>query len=89
MKQHEVERFAREEMMREGETMDRAEIAGSFVVALVELEVGGYELRAAQPAVIYGRKKSPLPDVYTADMWGSRKLQEARRGMNHLVDKLQ
>lgn len=78
--------FARQEMMAEGETLHRAESAGPFVVALVELEKGGYQNRAAQPAVVYGRRNSRVPEITTVDTYGPSHYGDAARRFNSLVD---
>ncbi len=79
--------FARKEMLEEGETLRRAEPAGPFVVALVELEGGGFENRAAQPSVVYRNRNSRLPAVARIATYGRSQYEVAARRFNRLVDE--
>ncbi len=79
--------FARKEMLEEGENLKRAEPVGPFVVALVELGGGGYENRAAQPAVIHRNRNSRLPLVSAVETYGSSRYRAAARRFNSLVDE--
>jgi hypothetical protein len=81
-----AEDFARKEMLEEGETLERAEPTGPFVVALVELIAGGYENRGAQPAVVYRNRSSRLPAVARIATYGPSQYNEATRRFNSLVD---
>lgn len=87
MNQREAEKFAREEMLEEGEALRRAEPVGPFVVALVELPGGGFENRAAQPAVIYQNRNSRLPAVARIATYGRSHYEAAARRFNALVDE--
>ena len=86
MNKHQAEDFARKEMTEEGESMIRAEPTGPFVVALVELEAGGYQNRAAQPAVIHANRKTNLPLVARIETYGPSKYKAAATRFNNLVD---
>ena len=86
MNRRDAEDFARKEMLEEGETLERAEPAGPFVVALVELTAGGYENRAAQPAVVYRNRASKLPAVARIATYGPSQYNEAAKRFNSLVD---
>jgi hypothetical protein len=79
--------FARRQMLEEGETLLRVEPAGPFVVALVELAAGGYDNRAAQPAVVYGNRKSKLPPVARIETYGPARYRDAALRFNSLVDR--
>lgn len=87
MDRSEIAAFAREEMLEEGETLRRAENAGPFVVALVELPAGGYANRVAQPAVILRGRRSGLPLVNTVETYGPSRYRVAARRFNSLVDE--
>ncbi|MDP9475169.1 MAG: hypothetical protein M3R38_05660 [Actinomycetota bacterium] len=78
--------FARQEMLEEGETLERAEAVGPFVAALVELAGGGYENRVAQPAVIRRNRRTRLPLVNTVETYGPSRYRDAARRLNSLVD---
>lgn len=78
--------FARRQMLEEGETVIRAEPAGPFVVALVELSAGGYDNRAAQPAAVYGNRRSTLPPVARIETYGPSRYRDAALRFNSLVD---
>jgi hypothetical protein len=86
MNRREAEDFARREMLDEGEILRRAEPSGPFVVALVELGAGGFDNRAAQPAVVYANRSSRLPAVARIATYGPSQYREAARRFNHLVD---
>lgn len=79
--------FAREQMLENGETLHRAEPAGPFVVALVELAAGGYQNRVAQPAVIMGGKPTKVPAITSVDTYGPTKYVVAARRFNSLIDE--
>lgn len=83
--------FARREMLNPGETLKRAEPVGPFVVALVELAAGGYQNRAAQPAVILrgrqGGRPSRVPPVAIVSTHGRSAYPEAATRFNCLVDE--
>ncbi|MEW6638385.1 MAG: hypothetical protein AB1425_16400, partial [Actinomycetota bacterium] len=83
----EAEVFARKEMLEEGEKLLRAEPAGPFVVALVELAKGGYGNRAAQPAVVLRNRASRLPAVARIETYGPSRYRDAARRFNNLVDR--
>lgn len=83
-----AEEFARNEMLAENETLVQSAPEGPFVAAIVELAAGGYAVRVAQPAVVYGRKRSPLPDVVNVAFYGATGLQKARRRLVGLLDDL-
>jgi hypothetical protein len=57
------------------------------VVALVELEAGGYENRAAQPSVVYRNRPSRLPAVARIATYGRSHYEEAAGRFNKLVDE--
>ncbi|MDP9474377.1 MAG: hypothetical protein M3R38_01535 [Actinomycetota bacterium] len=77
--------FARKEMLEEDEILRRAQTAGPFVVALVELAGGGYDNRAAQPAVVYRNRNSRLPAVARIATYGPANYREAALRFNKLV----
>lgn len=79
--------FARTEMLEGGETLERAETVGPFVVALVELAGGGYENRVAQPTVIRRNRRTNLPLVNTVETYGPSRYRAAARRFNSLVDE--
>lgn len=79
--------FARKEMLEEGEELLRVEPIGPFVVALVELSGGGYENRAAQPAVVLSNRASKLPSVVRISTHGRSHYQKASLRFNNLVDE--
>lgn len=81
-----VQEFARKEMREEGESLIRAEPVGPFVVALVELAGGGYQNRAAQPAVILGGTRSAVPPVTVVSTHGRTAYKSAATRFNSLVD---
>lgn len=81
--------FARKEMLEEDEKLIRAEPVGPFVVALVELGGGGYENRAAQPAVVLSNRASKLPSVVRISTHGcsQRSYRAASLRFNSIVDE--
>lgn len=79
--------FARQEMLEEGEILERAEATGPFVVALVELAQGGYQNRAAQPGVVLGGRRSDVPEVTVIATYGPSRYREAALRFNSLVDR--
>lgn len=79
--------FAEREMLNPGETLQRAEPVGPFVVALAELAAGGYQNRVAQPAVILGNRPSRVPAVAIVSTHGRSAYAEASRRFNSLVDE--
>lgn len=79
--------FACKEMIEEGETLRRVEPAGPFVVVLVELPGGGYDNRAAQPAVVYRNRNSRLPAVARIATYGPTSYRAAARRFNRLVEE--
>ncbi len=79
--------FARKEMLEQDETLMRAEEVGPFVVALVELPKGGYQNRAAQPAVVLRGRRSAVPAVTIVSTHGRSAYAEASRRFNSLVDE--
>ena len=85
--QRTAEGFARGEMLNPGEALKRAEPAGPFVVALVELPEGGYQNRAAQPAVILRGRRSAVPPVTVVSTHGPAAYAEAASRFNSLVDE--
>lgn len=87
MNQCQAAAFARQQILEEGETLLRAESAGPFVVALVELAAGGYDNRAAQPAVVYGNRESTLPPVARIETYGPSRYRDAALRFNSLVDR--
>lgn len=82
-----AEDFAQREMLDPAETLQRAEAAGPFVVALVELQAGGYQIRVAQPAVIEQGRQTKAPLIATVDTYGRSKYAVAARRFNSLVDE--
>jgi hypothetical protein len=82
-----AEDFARKQMLEQGEELLRAEPAGPFVVALVELAKGGYENRAAQPAVVLRNRASRLPGVARIETYGPSRYRAAALRFNNLVDR--
>lgn len=87
MNNRDVRDFARKEMLNPAETLNRAEPVGPFVVALAELEGGGYQNRVAQPAVIQQNCQSRVPLIATVDTYGPRQYTVAARRFNSLVDE--
>ncbi len=81
------EEFARSELLRESETLVRCEAPDPFVVALVELGGGGYQIRVAQPAVIERGRPTKAPLIATVDTYGRSKYDVAARRFNSLVDE--
>ncbi len=79
--------FAGKEMLERGETLKRAEPAGPFVVALVELARGGYQNRAAQPDVILRGRRSAVPPVTVVSTHGRSAYTQAAGRFNSLVDE--
>ncbi len=79
--------FARQEMLEEGETLERAETTGPFVVVLVALPGGGYENRVAQPAVIRHGRRTSLPLVGIVETYGPSRYRAAARRFNSLIDE--
>lgn len=79
--------FACEQMLEKGETLERAEAAGPFVVALVELAQGGYQNRVAQPGVVLGGRRSNVPEVTVIATYGPSRYREAALRFNGLVDR--
>ncbi len=79
--------FARKEMLEEDEVLKRVEPAGPFVVALVELPGGGYDNRAAQPAVVYRNRNSRLPAVARIATYGPTSYRAAAKRFNKLVEE--
>lgn len=81
--------FARNEMLEESEALLRAEPVGPFVVALVELAGGGYENRAAQPAVVLRNRASKLPAVVRLSTHGrsQRSYRAASLRFNSIIDE--
>lgn len=86
MNNQKAENFARQQMLEDGETLHRAEPAGPFVVALVELDAGGYQNRVAQPAVILRGKPTKVALITNVDTYGPTKYDVAARRFNNLVD---
>lgn len=86
MKQRDLLDFARQEMMNPNETLHRAEPVGPFVVALVELEAGGYQNRVAQPAAIQQGRPAKTPLLATVATYGPSRYKQAARRFNSLVD---
>lgn len=86
MNERQAEDFAREQMLEEGEALLRAEPAGPFVVALVELAAGGYQNRVAQPAVILRGKPTKVAAITNVDTYGPTKYTVAAKRFNSLVD---
>lgn len=86
MNSKQAQEFARTEMLEKEETLIRAEAAGPFVVALVELAAGGYQNRAAQPAVINANRKTNLPLVAAIETYGPSNYRAAAKRFNNLVD---
>lgn len=80
------EEFARRELLRESETLLRCEAPDPFVVALVELERGGYEIRVGRPDVILRNRRSSIPNVVVFGPWSRRNYAKAARRFNELVD---
>jgi hypothetical protein len=87
MNRRDAEGFARREMLNHGEALLRAEPAGPFVVALVRLEAGGYQNRAAQPAVVEQNRRTNVPLVATIATYGRSQYRTAARRFNSLVDE--
>lgn len=87
MKGRDAKDFALREMLNPGETLVRAEPADPFVVALVELEAGGYQNRVAQPAVIEQNRKTKVALIVTVETYGRTRYTAAARRFNSLVDK--
>jgi hypothetical protein len=83
----EAEDFARNQILEEGEKLLRAEPTGPFVVVLVELATGGYENRAAQPAVVLRNRASRLPAVARIETYGPSRYHDAAQRFNRLVDQ--
>lgn len=87
MNERQARRFAGEQMLENGETLLRAEPAGPFVVALVELAAGGYQNRVAQPAVILQGKPTKIAAITNVDTYGPTKYTVAARRFNSLIDE--
>ena len=87
MNYNDARAFAQKEMLEKGEALKRAEPVGPFVVALVELPRGGYQTRAAQPAVILCGRRSNVPPVTVISTHGRSAYAEAAKRFNSLVDE--
>ena len=86
MNQREAREFAQQELLNAGESLERVEPKGEFVAAIVKTRAGHLEIRIAQPAVVWGRKSSPQPDVTTVGP--ERRYAKIARRFNQIVDKL-
>lgn len=87
MNHRDAEGFARREMMDPGEALHRCEPTGPFVVALVELEAGGYQNRAAQPGVVLRNRRSGVSEVAVIATYGPSRYSDAALRFNSLVDE--